>query len=75
MYCLKTDLSDNVTGLEVYWLQTRLELAFTESNFISVREEIPGTAADLLTRIINTGWHHCTIYHRFYIDFINYVIS
>ncbi len=35
-YCLKTDLSANVTDLEVYWLETRLELAFTESNFISV---------------------------------------
>ena len=28
------------------------------------------TAADLLTRIINTGWRHCTVHYRFYIDFI-----
>ncbi len=28
------------------------------------------TAADLLTRITNTGWRHCTVYYRFYIDFI-----
>ncbi len=28
------------------------------------------TAEDLLTRIINTGWRHCTVYYRFYIDFI-----
>ena len=28
------------------------------------------TAADLWTRIINTGWHHCTCYYKFYIAFI-----
>ena len=28
------------------------------------------TAEDLLTRIVNTGWRHCTVYYRFYIDFI-----
>ncbi len=28
------------------------------------------TAADLLTRIINTGWRHCAVYYRCYIDFI-----
>ena len=28
------------------------------------------TAADLLTRIINTGWRHCTVWYRIYIDVI-----
>ncbi len=32
--------------------------------------EEPTTAADLLTRITNTGWRHCTVYYKFYIDFI-----
>ena len=33
-------------------------------------QELAFTAADLSTRIINTGWRHYTVYYGFYIDFI-----
>ena len=38
--------------------------------YIMICKPIQITATDLLTRIVNTMWRHCTVYHRFYIGFI-----
>ncbi len=62
-YCLLMPAPDPI----VYFKHTTL-FTYEISPPVSI-EDLP-TAADLLTRIINTGWCHCTVYHRFYIDFI-----
>ncbi len=61
---LITDFSEIDRTRPVYLsLLCKFNLKFLNSN---------STAEDLLTRTINTGWRHCTVYHRFYIDVLQY---